>query len=125
MRLPRVRFTVRRMMAVAAVVAVWLSVQLTLQRHAKYREILSAYDHDSRFIKRTIWLNEQRIDVLMRRGARDPRAAAEAAAIMKDLLKVKQAAEELERLRQKYELAIWHPWSLLEPDTPGPPDSKR
>jgi hypothetical protein len=55
MRLPRVRFTVRRMMAVVAVVAVWLSVQLTLQRHAKYRERFSAYDHDFRFIKRTIW----------------------------------------------------------------------
>jgi hypothetical protein len=125
MRPPRVRFTVRRMMVVVAVVAVWLSGHLIFQRHAKYRERFSVYDYDSRFIQRTIWLNEQRIEVLKRRGVRDPRAAAEAAAIMNDLPKVKQAAEELERLRQKYESAMWHPWSLLEPDPSGPPDSKQ
>src|SRR4051794_38594893 len=115
MGLSRVRFTVRRMMVAVAVVAVWLSVHLTLQRHAEYRESFRALDHDSRAIKKTIWLNEQRIDVLRRRGMRDPRAAAEAAAITEDLPKVRRAAEHLERLRQKYESAMWHPWSLLEP----------
>src|SRR5436305_5413268 len=100
MRLPRVRFTVRRMMVAVAVVAVWLSVRLTFQRHSKLRERFSAFDHDSRTIKKTIWLNEQRIDVLRRRGVREPRAAAEAAAITEDLPKVRRAAEQLERLRQ-------------------------
>jgi hypothetical protein len=66
-----------------------------LQRHAKYRERFSAFDHDSRAIKKTIWLNEQRIDVLKRRGMRDPRAATEAAAITEDLPKGRRSCPDL------------------------------
>ena len=120
MRLPRVRFSVRRIMIAVAVAAVGLSVLLTCRRHAEYRRWFDAYDHDSNFIRKTIWLNEQRVEVLRRRGMRDPREAAEAVAITEDLRKVRRTAEQLEQLRQKYETAMWRPWSLLEPDTPPP-----
>jgi hypothetical protein len=120
MRLTRVRFTVRRIMIAVAVAAVGLSVLLTCRRHAEYRRWFDVCNHDSKFIRKTIWLNEQRVEVLTRRGVRDPHAAAEAAAITEDLRKVRRTAEHLEQLRQKYESAMWRPWSLLEPDPPPP-----
>jgi hypothetical protein len=120
MRLPPVGFKVRQMMIAIALVAVCLAILLMCQRLAGYRRMYSAYDHDSRFIRKTIWLNEERIRVLRSRGVRDQRAAAEAVAIMEDLRTIRQSAEQLEHLRQKYESAVWRPWSLLEPDPPPP-----
>jgi hypothetical protein len=89
MRSPRVRFTLRQIMVTVAVVAVGLSVRLTCQRHAEHRRKFSEYDHASRFMRDTIWLNERRVEVLKQRGVRDPRAAA----ITKDLEYVRQTAE--------------------------------
>jgi hypothetical protein len=109
------------MMVATALVAVCLAVLLMCQRLAEYRRMYSAYDHDSRFIRKTILLNEQRLEVLRGRGVRDPRAAAEAVAIMEDLRRVRRSAEQLEHLRQKYKSAEWRPWSLPEPD-PQPPE---
>jgi predicted membrane chloride channel (bestrophin family) len=56
MLLPHVRFTARRIMIAVAVAAVGLSVLLTFRRHAEYRRWFDAYDRDSNFIRKTIWL---------------------------------------------------------------------
>ena len=120
MRRPRVRFTVRRMMAATAVVAVGLAALLTFGRLDEARRKFHAYDHDARFIRKTIWLNEKRIEVLRSRGARDPRAAAEAAVLTAELRGVRRTAEHLERLRQHYASPLWQPWSLAGPDPPPP-----
>jgi hypothetical protein len=110
------------MIIAVAVVAVSLGVLLTFERHASYLRLFKAYDHDSRMIRKTIWLNEKRIEVLRGRAAWDSRAEAEAAAISKDLQLLRQSAVELERRRARYEAASWRPWSRLErnPRSPSP-----
>ena len=67
MRLPRM--TTRRWMVAVAIVAMLLSVLLTYQRYATSRRMFLAYDHDSRFIRQTIWLNEQRVAGASRPGS--------------------------------------------------------
>ena len=115
MRLPRM--TTRRWMVAVAYVAVLLSVFFTFQRHATYRRMFLAYDHDSRAsIRGTIWLNEKRVEVFKGRAAPDPQAAAEAAAISEVLRTLRRSAVELERERDRYESAVRRPWSLLEPE---------
>jgi hypothetical protein len=120
MRFPRLQFTVRWMMVAVAVVAVCFWVLLIYQRQAEYRKRLSVYDDEARWWRSMIWLNEMRADVLRRRGVYDRRAAAEAAAITEDLERLRPHAAHLERLRQKYESAVWRAWLLVEPDPPAP-----
>ena len=69
MRQPRVRFTVRRMMVATAVVGVGLAAMLTFRRLDETRRKFHAYDHDARFLRKTIWLNEKRIEVLRSRAS--------------------------------------------------------
>jgi hypothetical protein len=115
----------RHMMVAVAVVAVCLSATLAYQRHAKYRRMFLAYEHESRFIRDTILLNERRLDVLRRRGVLDSKEAAEAASIPEVLPQVRRAAQEAERQRLRYEWAIWHPWSRLEAAPSYPPDGRQ
>jgi hypothetical protein len=112
------RMTTRRWMAWVVVAALGLSLILTFQRFAEYRRMFKAYDHDLRFIRQTIRLNEQRVEALRGRGSRDPQAAAEAAALSEGITKLRQSALELDRRRAKYESAVWRPWSLLDTNPP-------
>ena len=110
MRVPRVRITVRRMMAVTVLVALGLWILITCQRYIENRRRYLAHEQDLGFIKGTISLNEQRVKVLISRGARDSQAAAEAKTISRDLIMLKQSAKQLELRKQKYERAMWHSW---------------
>ena len=101
-----------------AIVAMLLSVLFTFQRYATYRRMFLAYDHDSRFIRQTIWLNEQRVAVLRGRGMRLRRTVTvtEAAAISNVLRIMRRGAVQVEHRRNMYESAMWRPWSLLGPE---------
>jgi hypothetical protein len=127
MWLPRARFKVWQIMVAVAVVAVslWVyhSILLMSQRHAQYRRKFEVYDHGSHFVRDTIWLNEKRIVVLRSRSDRDSRAAAEAYVSTECLKYLGQVAAFNERMKLKYESAMWCPWSVVEPDPPEPQPS--
>ena len=120
MRLPRVRFTVRLLMIVTAVVAVWFWVLFTCQRHARYQTLLDIHADGVSRAEGSVLVNAPRIDLLRRRGTRDPRAAAEAAEVTETVKYMRQLATHHEHMRQKYTSALWHPWSAVEPDPPEP-----
>ena len=118
MQLPRM--TTRRWMVAVAVVAVLLSILFTIERYATYRRMFLAYDHDSRSIRKTIWLNERRVEVLRGRAARDPKAAA----ISEVLRTLRRSAVQLERRRDRYESAVQPLGRSLNPSR-GRPGRKR
>lgn len=98
MRLPRPRFTVRRMMLAVALLAVLLGADKLRQQSAQYRERAeecAIYETDSR-------------GVLMDEGDPDRRVF------------LAREAEYYSRLKAKYERAARYPWLPVKPDSPEP-----
>jgi hypothetical protein len=112
------------MMVVTAVVAVWLWVLFTCHRHAEYQKLLNIHIDGLRRAEGIVTVNEPRVDLLRRRGIRDPRATAEATVTTEMLKYMRQLAVYHEQMKQEYASARWHPWSAVDPDPPEPVPSK-
>jgi hypothetical protein len=117
MRLPRVRFTVRRLMVAVAILAVVFGVTLEsirLGRRWAYYHRRAAYYEQSEELFRFIG-----------RGERQAAASTSGQAAKRSL---QQAAEcELRvpfyaELKRRHRYAEWRPWTSLPPD-PDPPSS--
>jgi hypothetical protein len=124
MRLPRVQFTLRRLMVVVAVAAVFLAARAEVARWEDKRrryEILSEVYSENPFqrwadLTHVQWLAQcHEIDEINRKGHLmlgltlnyPPRPDA-----------ARRAAERFERFRKECEWACAHPWW---PSEPGPP----
>jgi hypothetical protein len=102
MRLPRVRFTVRRMMVVVAAVAILLSGELMRRRRAPC-------------LGRLAWLAGRE----KAWGADDPSWEREVASpYLKGgkQMGVAEALVEIARQKRKYEYAASHPWLPIPPE---------
>jgi hypothetical protein len=101
MKLPRVRFTVRRMMVAVAVVALPILAGITLQRRSHYRWVAGEFAR-----------REQVVKLLT-----DPTTL-----VVKDLTGAEVAvinsrhADYYTRMREKYERAAQRPWRIVGPD---------
>jgi hypothetical protein len=94
MRLPRFRFTMRRLMVVVLAVSLTIGMGVMLLRRAEYR-------------RRAIgWEDIARLDLASQLGF-DPEVS-------------RRLFIHCDGLRQKYEDAASHPWLSVEPDPPSP-----
>jgi hypothetical protein len=149
MWLPRVRFTVRRMMVVVAVVAMLLFSGIMLRRRSelleKAEECQTQYENHwstwREFSDAADW-NRDRLNRLMRGKFSDHRDLDPERYLGSDLSlpelidKMRRRCEGYEeyaageaksvshfaRLRAKYRKAAARPWSPVEPDPPEPPN---
>jgi hypothetical protein len=104
MRRPRVRFTVRHLMAAVAVAALLLAARGTWRRYQSYRYQAATYAEMERLVS-ALRPADSRISVVY-----DPGTPQE----------LRFTPEQVSRLRRKYERAAARPWIPVEPE-PGPP----
>ncbi len=116
MRMPRFRFTVRRMMFAVAIMAVFLAALSPFWRYARF--VASRDYHGSRIVSRTIrqdgatlLVSRQNI-IIYKYDAIGPTSQQSQ----------RQQAEQHWRseMYQKYERAARHPWLPVAPDPPEP-----
>jgi hypothetical protein len=103
MRVPRVRFTVRRMMAAVAIVAVLLG---WIQMRKRWEELRELYEGRCVIHAAHEYLERDGgVDVFSGIGVVKPNA---------------ERATYHARMRGKYERAARYPWLTVEPDPPPP-----
>ena len=133
MRLPRVQFTVRRMMVSVAVVAVLVANVELMRRHVVSRALATKHAAMQAELEAARRLAEERakwVELLAERGEVeaptsfpliDPLAGATTLSEVRALSTryAKQAAYHAQ-LRRKYERAAARPWLPIEPDPPPP-----
>jgi hypothetical protein len=130
MRLPRVRFTVRRMMIAVAILCVPLcGVQIASRRDWYLRNAASAAK-DARYFAREADQSQERLEYRRWRDSIMPTdvpftmtPAAYAESIRNWELEIEEnraKAAYWESLRLKYENAARYPWLPVEPDLPEP-----
>jgi hypothetical protein len=109
MRLPRVRFTVRRMMIAVAVVAILIGVGLQVK--GLYQRF-----HECSRQASTHGFYGECLDRLANEWAqKDDRIES-----LTQAKRLRLLAEYQRRIKAKYEAAKWRPWIDVEPDPPGP-----
>ena len=102
MRVPRVRFTVRRMMVAVAIVAIIMGAVDLWQNSVSYRSKIA---HHAQMERSSVFVI----------GGDDTPAAHE------ELARVSRAwTEHHATLRRKYERAAARPWKYVPPDPPDP-----
>jgi hypothetical protein len=130
MRLPRVRFTLRRLMVAVAVVAVVLGARAQLARWAERRrhyEIMADAYSDNPFRQ---WADLTREQWLARCRQIDeenthPRPLGLTLVYPPEPAAARGAADRHDRLRKEYEWAYAHPWCPVETDPPIPTAKRR
>jgi hypothetical protein len=126
MRLPRVRFTVRRLMIAVAVVAVLIGAGISvrrsifLSREAAACSGFESFWRDQGHYSRKAAEDYSRIAKM----STDSNFASELRGLARD--SAEQAEHDVERadyfgrLKAKYEAAVRRPWLSVEPDPPNP-----
>jgi hypothetical protein len=99
MRLPRVRFTVRRMMAAMAIAGALLGAEIMRERRERFAEL-------ARVFGGTAWS--------ARRAAENPPGTHG------DPVTMRSIAEYADALQMKYARASRYPWLPVAPDPPEP-----
>jgi hypothetical protein len=133
MRLPRVRFTVRRMMIAVAVVAVLIGVGLHVERAIRFSRLSTNYvefaamyaEYESILRKRE--RNHRELAERERESA-DKFQRSSSVELWRRLAqedtdradKFKSLAEYHSRMKAKYQAAARRPWLDVEPDPPRP-----
>jgi hypothetical protein len=116
MRLPRVRFTVRRMMLAVAIVAVVLEGLIVLGRYRYHR------DRAARVARTAVAL--RRMIAKLPPGQKALRTDLDDEDGSPAVLATPEACEKflahLDRVVRKHEYAARHPWLPIEPDPPAP-----
>jgi hypothetical protein len=133
MPLPRVRFTVRRLMIAVAIVALILGAELTRRRSVQFRLLARSYAAAAEFDglilgggTTTFGLHDGQIRE--NRGGSSIRILADEgtieftidAALAYDADRLRRRAEYHGLLRRKYDRAARHPWLPVEPVPPEP-----
>jgi hypothetical protein len=131
MRLPRMRFTVRRMMIVVAFVGVLLAAGLEARwLHRKYREYVTRASIDSYgerlYREWAAWDIKREADLRSKvekywQGGLDDWALHMADYHGQKAAKFTLWADYHARMKAKYEAAARRPWLDVEPDPPEPP----
>lgn len=107
----RGRLSVRRLMAVVAVVGIALGCSDLWQRRGRYQWL--AWQYDFRVSQRFV-----AIETIMDFHRRDPNYPREQ--FLNDVAVERRAAMYLGLLKRKYESAASHPWLAVPPDPPEP-----
>jgi hypothetical protein len=131
-RMPRVRFTVRRMMLVILVVAIavggWIEAgryRLWLRRRgSEYSRLAFRHSGYASNYRRQA-LSSEKIAESFRDMARlAPGSASESRQVEKDHLdkaaRLRSLADKEDKLANKWQLARQRPWLPVEPDPPAP-----
>jgi hypothetical protein len=106
MRMPRFRFTVRRMMVAMAVVAVLCGGEVLRRRRAFYLERADLYaKHEDGYLRSVADLTK---------------LAKEVPALREAASNIRQLAERAAARRRCYERAARYPWLAIPPDPPEP-----
>jgi hypothetical protein len=109
MRVPRVRFTVRRMMGVVAIVSVMLAFSITWQRVHNEDLIRLAYQRKASYhamMEKDLYFG---ISIIEKHSSSDDKKA------MQVKRSYREWAERHAELKRKYEHAAAHPPELLPP----------
>jgi hypothetical protein len=128
MRVPRVRFTVRWIMAAVAVVAIGLGVRTQL---AHWHQLARSYDITARRLGRLVAafrtkgdMSHEQWDAHCRavdeRNRRGPPTWGSAEPYWPEPAAARRHADYLDLKRKKYQRAAAQPWWPLEPDPPPP-----
>jgi hypothetical protein len=143
MPLPRVRFTVRRMMVAVAIVGIFLGLVSAIESRrwsmrSKEYAATAKFHHDLEEIAKqgiteegenTSWWRERAKQIRMERRRTGPLAAYEAVALDCDKHAVatieyaarwRRKASHYAAIALKYEEAANHPWLPVPPDPPEP-----
>jgi hypothetical protein len=112
MRLPRFRFTVRRLMVAMAIVALLLGGGILGRRSLDYRRLAAFHEQMEQRKERAV----RGIEILAR-AANDP---ADAAAARRDAAYEAQIGRHHAALKAKYLRAASRPWLPVPPDPPPP-----
>ena len=104
MRVPRVRFTIRRMMVLIAVIAVLMLGAVMLQRQAEFKRLAEFHAREAFMISNSSHGTMIGADGMFVHVRVAPTAAE----------------KYHESLAKKYEWAAGHPWAQVEPDPPKP-----
>jgi len=115
MRLPRLRFTVRRMIFAVAVVALLLWCSVMTPQARRYRQRLSeCVAGEARFLRDVNYVEAQIVRF-------ESEGNLELSLRHRQLLKnLRVYVEWSTGLRRKYEHALWCPWLSVEADPPPP-----
>jgi hypothetical protein len=115
MRLPRVRFTVRRLMLVVAFVAVLIGLVVLKQRRDRFR------------LQAALFVDEGRTLLVMADASARRSVQLEAAGVQGQVStlrdyerRCRDQAEYAATLGRKYEFAASRPWLQVSPDPPKP-----
>jgi hypothetical protein len=127
MRLPRVRFTVRRLMIAVAVVAILCGVGLQIRQTIRFSRLAARYADDGLFWRRQE-RNHRALGEKMRTASVDPEQGSGAAEFWRPYIefqaeraeKIKVLADYLAMMKVKYQAAARRPWLPVEPDPPEP-----
>jgi hypothetical protein len=134
MRVPRVRFTVRWMMAAVAVVAMGLGVRAQL---ARWHQLARYYEIRAGRLRRSVATFRSIDDMCQEQWIEHYRAADErslpgpktyygwAERYGEETAFARRHAEYLDHLRRKYQRAAAQPWWPVEPDPPPPHSGSR
>ena len=115
MRLPRFRFTVRRMMAVVAIVGLMIAVGVVYRRAVFFRERTR---HHTDEVWRHSWFAMEQMGMAYRRALEGDNLSA---GLHKD-----EAQREWEMVSHhrgwgmRFEAASWRPWLPVEPEPAEP-----
>ncbi len=134
MRLPRPRFTVRRMMIAVAVVALLVGSEMTRRRWAYFRAIAHSYagaEEFDRFLlgggTAIVRMEDGQVSEI--HGPLSFRSGAEGGGSIEvtgdpspgyDAESLRRRADYHAQLRRKYERAARYPWLAVVPDPPKP-----
>jgi hypothetical protein len=127
MRLPHLRFTVRRLMVAVAIIAILIGVGLQIRQTIRFSRLAARYAEDGLF-----WRSQERnhraLGEKMRTASVDPEQGSGAAEFWRPYIeyqaerveKIKALADFHARMKTKYEAAARRPWFSVEPDPPRP-----
>jgi hypothetical protein len=125
MRLPRVRFTIRRIMIVVASVALLMGGLRLLWLRSAYRKAAlahAAYENLARTLQRMVeneGKDERELEIAFGMKV-EPEPEPVKATRAADARVNRKTAEYHAALRQKYERAAARPWAPIAPDPPPP-----
>jgi hypothetical protein len=115
MKLPRVRFTMRRMMVAVAIVALAIGIERLYQRRAAYKRLASL--HSSRQERAIKLAASQSLSVELNREKGNVQASSTWDRMLsRSRLEIQQQS----LLASKYEYLANHPWLSVTPEDPKP-----
>lgn len=112
MRIPRVRFTVRRMMIGVSLIAIMIYGEQTRRRWLEYRDKFEQYDSIARSLERLMDGTAPALCSCMGESSAEERAMS-----IRDRPEwMREGVAYVAAMRDKYAVAMRRPWLSVEPD---------